>query len=133
MRLTFLGATGTVTGSKSLLEHGGRRLLVDCGLFQGLKQLRLRNWDAFAVPPADIDAVVLSHAHLDHSGYLPRLVHLGFRGIVYATSATHELCELLLPDSARLLEEDAAYANRHGVPSIGRLCRSTTKPTLVPR
>jgi metallo-beta-lactamase family protein len=115
MRLTFLGATGTVTGSKSLLEHGGRRLLVDCGLFQGLKQLRLRNWDAFAVPPADIDAVVLSHAHLDHSGYLPRLVHLGFRGIVYATSATHELCELLLPDSARLLEEDAAYANRHGV------------------
>jgi metallo-beta-lactamase family protein len=114
MRLTFLGATSTVTGSKTLLEHDGRRLLVDCGLFQGLKQLRLRNWDAFAVPPAEIDAVVLSHAHLDHSGYLPRLVRLGFKGTVYATSATHELCELLLPDSARLLEEDAAYANRHG-------------------
>jgi metallo-beta-lactamase family protein len=115
MRLTFFGATGTVTGSKYLLEHGGRRLLVDCGLFQGLKQLRLRNWDAFAVPPADIDAVVLSHAHLDHSGYLPRLVRLGFKGAVYATSGTNDLCELLLPDSARLLEEDAAYANRHGI------------------
>ncbi len=114
MRVTFLGATGSVTGSKTLLEHEGHRVLVDCGLFQGLKQLRLRNWDAFAVPAADIDAVVLSHAHLDHSGYLPRLVRLGFKGSIYATSATRELCELLLPDSARLLEEDAAYANRHG-------------------
>lgn len=114
MQLTFLGATGTVTGSRMLLEHGGKRVLVDCGLFQGLKQLRLRNWDPFAVAPAEIDAVVLSHAHLDHSGYLPRLVRLGFRGPVYATAATRELCELLLADSARLLEEDAAYANRHG-------------------
>lgn len=114
MRLTFLGATGTVTGSRTLLERNGRRLLVDCGLFQGLKQLRLRNWDPFAVPPAEIDAVVVSHAHLDHSGYLPRLVRLGFRGTVYATAATRDLCALLLPDSARLLEEDAAYANRHG-------------------
>ena len=114
MRLTFLGGTGTVTGSKYLLEHEGRRLLVDCGLFQGLKQLRLRNWDEFAVRPADVDAVVLTHAHLDHSGYLPRLVQLGFRGPVHCTAATHELCGLLLPDSGRLLEEEAEYANRHG-------------------
>ena len=114
MRLTFLGATGTVTGSKYLLEHGGRRVLVDCGLFQGLKQLRLRNWDAFPVPPATIDAVVLTHAHLDHSGFLPRLVQGGFRGQVHCTAATRDLCGLLLPDSGRLLEEEADYANRHG-------------------
>jgi metallo-beta-lactamase family protein len=114
MRLTFLGGTGTVTGSKYLLEHGGKRLLVDCGLFQGLKQLRLRNWDAFPVPPAEIDAIVLTHAHLDHSGYIPRLVQLGFRGKVYCSTATHDLCGLLLPDSARLLEEEAEYANRRG-------------------
>jgi metallo-beta-lactamase family protein len=114
MRLTFLGGTGTVTGSKYLLEHDGRHLLIDAGLFQGLKQLRLRNWDAFPVPPAQIDAVVVTHAHLDHTGYLPRLVQLGFRGRVHATAATRDLCELLLPDSARLLEEEAEYANRHG-------------------
>jgi metallo-beta-lactamase family protein len=114
MKLTFLGGTGTVTGSKYLLEHDGRRLLVDAGLFQGLKQLRLRNWDSFPVPPSSIDAVVLTHAHLDHSGFLPRLVQQGFRGRVHATAATRELCGLLLPDSARLLEEEAEYANRHG-------------------
>ncbi|MBX3618847.1 MAG: MBL fold metallo-hydrolase [Rhizobacter sp.] len=114
MRLSFLGGTGSVTGSKYLLEHEGRRLLVDCGLFQGLKQLRLRNWDDFAVPPASVDAVVLTHAHLDHSGYLPRLVAQGFRGPVHCTAATRDLCGLLLPDSARLLEEEADYANRHG-------------------
>jgi metallo-beta-lactamase family protein len=114
MRLTFLGGTGTVTGSKYLLEHEGRRLLVDCGLFQGLKQLRLRNWDAFAVPPSQIDAVVLTHAHLDHSGFIPKLVQLGFRGRVHCTAATRDLCGLLLPDSGRLLEEEADYANRHG-------------------
>lgn len=114
MRLTFLGATSTVTGSKYLLEHLGKRLLLDCGLFQGLKQLRLRNWDAFAVPPASIDAIVLTHAHLDHSGYLPRLVQAGFRGRVHCTPPTHDLCKLLLPDSARLLEEEADHANRHG-------------------
>jgi metallo-beta-lactamase family protein len=114
MRLTFLGATGTVTGSRYLLEHAERRLLVDCGLFQGLKQLRLRNWEP---PPFDaraLDAVVLTHAHLDHSGYLPKLVELGFRGPIHATGATADLCGLILPDSARLLEEEAAYANRHG-------------------
>ena len=114
MRIDFLGGTGTVTGSKYLLSHGGRRLLVDCGLFQGLKQLRLRNWDVLPVDPASIDAVVLTHAHLDHSGFVPALVRLGFKGAVYCTRATLELCELLLPDSGRLQEEDADYANRHG-------------------
>jgi metallo-beta-lactamase family protein len=113
MRLTFLGATGTVTGSKYLLEHGGHRALVDCGLFQGLKQLRLRNWNDLPIDPKSIDAVVLSHAHLDHSGYLPRLARLGFRGPIHATGATRDLCRLILPDSARLLEEEAEYANRH--------------------
>jgi metallo-beta-lactamase family protein len=114
MRIDFLGGTGTVTGSKYLLSHGGRRLLVDCGLFQGLKQLRLRNWDMLPVDPASIDAVLLTHAHIDHSGFVPRLVRLGFKGTVYCTKATLELCELLLPDSGRLQEEDADYANRHG-------------------
>jgi metallo-beta-lactamase family protein len=114
MQLTFLGGSGTVTGSKALLEHDGRRVLIDSGLFQGLKQLRLRNWDALPVAPTRIDAVVLTHAHLDHSGYLPRLVDRGFLGRVHATQATRELCHLVLPDSGRLLEEEAAYANRHG-------------------
>ena len=114
MRLTFLGGTGTVTGSKYLLGHAGRRLLIDGGLFQGLKQLRLRNWDEFPVPPAQIDAIVLTHAHLDHSGFIPKLVQLGFRGPVHCSLATRDLCGLLLPDSGRLLEEEAEYANRHG-------------------
>ena len=114
MKLDFLGATGTVTGSKYLLDHAGRQLLVDCGLFQGLKQLRLRNWDALPLRPAQIDAVLLTHAHLDHSGFVPRLVKLGFRGGVYCSAATRELCELLLPDSGRLQEEEADFANRHG-------------------
>lgn len=114
MRLQFLGATGTVTGSKYLVEHDGRRLLVDCGLFQGLKQLRLRNWAPLPVPPASIDAVLLTHAHIDHSGFIPRLVELGFRGKVFATPASVELCRLLLPDAGHLQEEEARYANRHG-------------------
>ena len=114
MQLRFLGGTGTVTGSKYLMEHEGRRLLLDCGLFQGLKQLRLRNWAALPVPPAGIDAVVLTHAHIDHSGWLPRLVEQGFRGTVHATPATRELCELLLPDSGHLQEDEARYANLHG-------------------
>jgi len=114
MKLTFLGATGTVTGSRYLVECGGHRVLVDCGLFQGLKQLRLRNWAPLPVDPASIDAVVLTHAHIDHSGWLPRLVEQGFRGLVHATAATAELCGLLLPDSGKLQEEEAAYANRHG-------------------
>jgi metallo-beta-lactamase family protein len=114
MRLQFLGATGTVTGSRYLLEHDGRRLLVDCGLFQGLKQLRLRNWAPLPVAASSIDAVVLTHAHIDHSGYIPRLMAEGFRGTVHATEATVELCALLLPDSGHLQEEDARFANRHG-------------------
>ena len=91
MRLTFLGATGTVTGSRYLLEHDGSRLLVDCGLFQGLKQLRLRNWDPLSLAPRGIDAVVLTHAHLDHSGFLPRLVQQGFRGRIHCSPATRDL------------------------------------------
>ncbi|HEY2925376.1 MBL fold metallo-hydrolase [Piscinibacter sp.] len=114
MQLRFLGGTGTVTGSKVLVEHEGQRLLVDCGLFQGLKQLRLRNWSSLPVPASSIDAVVLTHAHIDHSGFLPRLVDLGFRGKVFATPATVELCQLLLPDAGHLQEEEARYANRHG-------------------
>ena len=114
MRIQFLGGTGTVTGSKYLLEHAGRRLLVDCGLFQGVKQLRLRNWQPLPIKAADIDAVLLTHAHIDHSGFVPRLVKLGFKGAVHCTLATHELCKLLLLDSGRLQEEEADFANRHG-------------------
>ena len=113
-RLSFHGAAGTVTGSRFLVEHGGRRLLVDCGLFQGQKELRERNWRAPGFDPASVDAVLLTHAHLDHSGYLPRLVRDGFRGPVLCTPATAELVRLLLIDSARIQEEDAAYANRKG-------------------
>lgn len=113
-RVQFLGANATVTGSRYLLEAGPHRILVDCGLFQGYKALRLRNWAPFPVDPASIDAVVLTHAHLDHSGYLPRLVRSGFNGRIWCTHATKGLCSLLLPDSGRLLEEEAGYANRAG-------------------
>ncbi len=113
-RLTFLGAAQTVTGSKYLLEHGSVRLLVDCGLFQGLKQLRERNWAALPVSPASIDAVILTHAHLDHSGYLPRLAAGGFRGRIFCTPGTKDLCQLVLPDAGRLQDEDARDANRRG-------------------
>ncbi|NEX61159.1 MBL fold metallo-hydrolase RNA specificity domain-containing protein [Noviherbaspirillum galbum] len=114
MSLQFLGASGTVTGSRYLVEAGTSRMLVDCGLFQGYKQLRLRNWAPFPVPPESLHAVLLTHAHLDHSGYLPRLCHEGFSGRVHATEASCDLCRILLPDSARLLEDEASYANRHG-------------------
>jgi metallo-beta-lactamase family protein len=113
-RLEFLGATGTVTGSRYLLTASGRRLLVDCGLFQGYKPLRLRNWERFPVDPASIEAVVLTHAHLDHSGYLPLLVRHGFRGPAFCTAPTAALCRLLLEDSAHLLAEEAKYADRKG-------------------
>jgi metallo-beta-lactamase family protein len=109
-KITFLGAAGTVTGSKYLVEAGGKRLLVDCGLFEGSKELKQRNWQQFAVVPATIDWLLLTHAHIDHTGYIPRLVKAGFRGPIYANAATHELCGLLLPDSAHLQEEDAQYA-----------------------
>ena len=112
--LTFLGAAGTVTGSKYLLESGERRILVDCGLFQGLKHLRERNWQPLPVAAASIDAVVLTHAHLDHCGYLPRLVSDGFRGRVFCTPGTADLCRIVLPDAGRIQEEDARYANRKG-------------------
>jgi metallo-beta-lactamase family protein len=113
LKITFLGATGTVTGSKYLVETEKARVLVDCGLYQGVKQLRSRNWQR-AISPNDIDAVVLSHAHIDHSGYLPALVRDGYTGPVYCTSPTQALCRVVLPDSGRIHEEDAAYANRKG-------------------
>ncbi|HLQ25063.1 MAG TPA: MBL fold metallo-hydrolase [Acidiferrobacterales bacterium] len=114
MEITFLGGVATVTGSKYLLTSGTSKVLVDCGLFQGYKQLRLRNWQPLPVNPKAIDAVILTHAHLDHTGYLPLFVRNGFNGKVYCTSATRELCAILLPDSGRLQEEAAAYANRRG-------------------
>src|SRR5580692_8004421 len=109
-KITFLGAAGTVTGSKYLIEAGGKRLLVDCGLFQGPKELQQRNWNNLPIDPATIDWVLLTHAHIDHTGYIPRLVQNGFRGPIYSNAATHELCQLLLLDSAHLQEEDAQYA-----------------------
>lgn len=112
--MTFLGGTGTVTGSKYLLRAPGKSVLVDCGLFQGLKQLRLRNWSPLPVNAKDIDAVVLTHAHLDHTGYLPLFVKQGFSGPVHSTTGTAELCAILLPDSGHLQEEEARYANKRG-------------------
>ncbi len=114
MDIQFLGANGTVTGSKYLVTAGGLRLLVDCGLFQGYKALRLQNRAELPFDPQTLDAVILTHAHLDHSGYLPLLVKQGFQGKVWCTPATRDLCKLLLPDSGHLLEEEANYANRHG-------------------
>jgi metallo-beta-lactamase family protein len=112
--LTFLGAARTVTGSKHLLETGGRRVLVDCGLFQGLKDLRERNWHPLPIRATDISAVVLTHAHLDHTGYLPRLVAQGFRGRVFCTPGTADLTRIVLEDAAKIQEEDAERANRKG-------------------
>ena len=114
LNIRFLGGASTVTGSKYCVEHDGKRLLVDCGLFQGYKQLRLRNWNPLPTPAADIDAVILTHAHLDHSGYVPLLVRQGFKGRVHATAGTRALCGILLPDSGHIQEEDAFFANKHG-------------------
>jgi len=116
-KITFLGAAGTVTGSKYLVEAEGKRLLVDCGLFEGSKELKQRNWNNLPIDPATIDWVLLTHAHIDHTGYLPRLVHAGFAGPIFANAATRELCQLLLPDSAHLQEEDAQYAAKKGYSS----------------
>lgn len=112
--ITFLGGAGTVTGSKYLLRHGRQTVLVDCGLFQGYKQLRLRNWAPLPVAPDQLNAVLLTHAHLDHSGCLPLLAREGFAGKVHASKGTLALCRILLPDSGHLQEEDALFANRHG-------------------
>lgn len=112
MRLTFLGGTGTVTGSKYLVEYNDCKILVDCGLFQGLKELRLRNWDNFPIDPATINAVIITHAHIDHTGYLPVLMKKGFKGPIYSTDATFDLCKVLLRDAGKLQEEDARYANK---------------------
>lgn len=121
VNVKFLGATATVTGSRFLLDIGDFRMLFECGLFQGLKNLRLRNWEEFPVDPSGIDAVVISHAHIDHSGYLPKLVREGFNGPVYCTPPTADLMELMLLDAARLQEEEASYAfskgySRHAQP-----------------
>ena len=112
LNLSFLGGAGTVTGSKYLVEHERHKLLVDCGLFQGFKALRLKNWAPFPVEPGSIDVVVLTHAHLDHCGYLPLLIKRGFRGP--CSRATRDLCAILLPDAGHLQEKDAEFANRHG-------------------
>ena len=114
-KITFYGGVGTVTGSKYLLEHNGRRILLDCGLFQGLRELKERNWQEPLFDPREIDAVIITHAHIDHTGYLPRLVKLGFEGPVFTSSATADLLKILLPDSGRLQEEDADYRNRHNL------------------
>ncbi|KAB2839745.1 MBL fold metallo-hydrolase, partial [bacterium] len=114
MKLRFLGGTGTVTGSKYLLTVGNKKILIDCGLFQGLKPLRLKNWEPLPVDPKTIDAVVLTHAHIDHSGYLPLLVKNGFSKRIYSTPGTLDLCKILLSDSGHLQEEEARYANKKG-------------------
>ncbi|MBU4225233.1 MAG: MBL fold metallo-hydrolase, partial [Chloroflexi bacterium] len=112
--LSFFGAAGTVTGSRFLLEVKGHQYLIDCGLFQGGRSEKALNWEPFPVSPDRIDAVLLTHAHIDHVGYLPRLVRQGFRGPVYATEASHALLKIVLPDSAHLQEQDAAFANKKG-------------------
>lgn len=113
--ITFYGGVGTVTGSKYLIEHNGKKILVDCGLFQGQKELRERNWQDPPFSAQDIDAVIITHAHIDHTGWLPRLVKLGFNGQVTTSRATGDLLKILLPDSARLQEEEADYRNRHAL------------------
>src|SRR5690348_6267477 len=110
MQLTFLGATKTVTESKYLLTIHSKKILIDCGLFQGYKDLRLRNWNQLPIEPNTIDAVILTHAHIDHSGYLPLLVKKGFKGRIYCTQGTKDLCSILLPDSGHIQEEDANRA-----------------------
>ncbi len=113
-QLSFYGAAGTVTGSRFVLETDEKKILIDCGLFQGLKENRLRNWDKFPVNPAEIDHVFLTHAHIDHTGYLPRFCKEGFKGKIHATHATRELCDIMLRDSGHLQEEDAKWANKRG-------------------
>ncbi|CAN5222283.1 MBL fold metallo-hydrolase [soil metagenome] len=113
--ISFYGGVGSVTGSKYLLESNGKKVLVDCGLFQGLKELRERNWQEPPFRASEIDAVIITHAHIDHTGYLPRLVKLGFSGKVFTSRATGDLLKILLPDSGRLQQEEADYRNRHNL------------------
>jgi len=135
MRLTFLGATNTVTGSKFLLSIENKKFLIDCGLFQGLKELRQRNWNKFPIEPHLIDAVILTHAHIDHSGYLPVLVKNGFTGKIYCSHATKDLCAVLLPDSGYLQEEEAKFANKYGYshhkPAVPLYTRAEAEQTLL--
>ncbi|GAB4399367.1 MAG: MBL fold metallo-hydrolase [Rhodoferax sp.] len=132
--LRFLGGAGSVTGSKFCVSHGGHTLMVDCGLFQGYKQLRLRNWAPLPIAPNQVGAVILTHAHLDHSGYLPCLVREGFSGKVWASQGTRDLCHILLPDSGHLQEEDAAFLNRHALskhkPALALYTRQDALDTL---
>lgn len=110
----FLGAAGTVTGSKHLLKTPEKKILVDCGLFQGLKSLRLANWNPLPISVSEIDLVILTHAHLDHCGYLPLLIKAGYKGDIYTTAPTKDLVEIILRDSAKIQEEDAEHANKRG-------------------
>lgn len=134
MKLTFLGAAGTVTGSKTLVAVGNEHILIDCGLFQGFKNLRLLNWTDFPFDVQKINAVILTHAHLDHSGALPLLVKQGYHGPIYATASTIALCEIMLLDSAKLQEEEASFANRHHTtghqPALPLYDTSDAKKTL---
>lgn len=114
LTIQFFGAASTVTGSKYLVEYSGKRILIDCGLFQGLKELRLLNWQSLPFDVSSLDAVVLTHGHLDHVGYLPLLVKQGFKGRIYATEPTVEIARLILLDSAKIQEEDAERANQYG-------------------
>ena len=129
LTLCSLGGASTVTGSKHLLESGGTRILVDCGLFQGVKNLRELNWAPLAVDPQSIDAVIVTHAHLDHTGYLPRLVRDGFRGPIVSTKGTAAVAAIILRDSAYLQERDAAFLNKHKASSTTPPCRCTTATT----
>lgn len=112
-KVSFFGGVGTVTGSKYLLESNGKKVLVDCGMFQGLVELRQKNWDPQPFDATELDAIIITHAHIDHTGFLPRLVKLGFRGNVYTSKATRDLLKILLPDAGRLQQEEADYRNRH--------------------
>ena len=113
MKITFLGGAETVTGSKTLVEINDKKILIDCGLFQGLKELRLKNWDQFPINPASIDVVLLTHAHLDHCGYIPLLVKNGFNGTIYCTPPTFELTKIILIDSAKIQEEECEHSNKY--------------------